>query len=141
MIQDHCRTRPGSWHRVTRAGRRDLLIYSALISLGANVLAACTGQWPYSPPQTSAVRLLASVSPSPSPRPARKPTPSQVTDAPVPDAGGEVLARTEPAPPMPAPGSTFALTPSGPAAPSPADARGTSSPLPQASELIGLDQP
>jgi hypothetical protein len=33
---------------------------------------------------------------------------------------------------MPAPGSTFALAPSGPA---------TNSSLPQASELIGLDQP
>jgi hypothetical protein len=141
MIQDHCRTRPGSRHRVTRAGRRDLLIYPALITLGANVLAACTGQWPYSPPPPSAVRSLASVLPSASARPARKPKPPQATDVPVPDAGGEMLARTEPAPAMPAPGSTFAFTPSSPAAPSPADARATNSSLPQASELIGLDQP
>jgi hypothetical protein len=48
MIQDHCYTRSGSWDGVTRAGR-DLLTYLALISLGASGLAACTGQWPYSP--------------------------------------------------------------------------------------------
>ena len=128
-------------HRVTRAARWDLLIYPALVSLGANVLGACTGQWPFSPPQTSTVRPVASVAPPPSARPARKPKPSLATDVPVPDASGEVLARTEPAPAMPTPGSTFAFTPSSPAAPSPADARATNSSLPQASELIGLDQP
>ena len=126
---------------MTRTGRRDLFIHLALISLGANVLAGCTGQWPYSPPQTSAVRPLASVSPSPSARPARKPKPPLATDVPVPDAGGEVLARAEPAPAMPAPGSTSAFTPSSPATPSPPGARATNSSLPQASELIGLDQP
>jgi hypothetical protein len=42
---------------------------------------------------------------------------------------------------MPAPGSTSAFTPSGPAAPSPAGARATDSSLPQANELIGLDEP
>jgi hypothetical protein len=123
-----------------RAARWDLLIYPALISLGANVLGACTGQWPFSPPQTSAVRPVASVAPSPSARPARKPKPPLATDA-VPDAGGTVLATTEPAAAMPAPASTFAFTPSHPAAPSPADARATNSSLPQAGELIGLDQP
>ena len=141
MIQDHCRLRPGTRHRVTRAARRDLLIYPALISLGANVLGACTGQLPFSPPQTSAVRPAASVAPSPSARPARKPKPSLATDVSVADAGGEMLARTEPAPAMPAAGSTFVYTPSSPAAPSPADARATNASLPQASELIGLDQP
>ena len=113
-----------------------MFIYPAFISLGVSVLAACTGQWPYSP---SAVRPLAWVSPPPSARPTRKPKPLLATDVPVPDAGGEVLARTEPAPAMPAPGPTSAFPPPGSAAPSPPDAPATNS-LPQANKLIGLDQ-
>jgi hypothetical protein len=42
---------------------------------------------------------------------------------------------------MPAPDPAFAFTPSGPAAPSSPDAPATKSSLPQASELIGLDEP
>jgi len=137
MIKDRGRIRPGSWHDLMTAGRWDLPTYLALISLGESLLAACTGQWPYPPPQTSAMRPLASVSP----RPTHKPKPPLATDAPVTDAGGQMLARAEPAPEMPAPSSTFALAPSGPAASSPPDAPATNSSLPQASELIGLDQP
>ena len=134
MVAPHL-ARGIGWRR-----RRDLLIYPALISLGVSVLAACTGQWPYSPPQTSAVRPLAWLSPPPSARPTRKPKPPLATDAPVPDAGGEVLARTEPAPAMAAPGATSAFPPPGSAAPSPPDAPATHSSLPRASELIGLNQ-
>jgi hypothetical protein len=42
---------------------------------------------------------------------------------------------------MPAPGRTSAFPPPGPAAPSSPDAPATNASLPQASELIGLDQP
>src|SRR5215469_17652696 len=105
--------RPGSWRRSTEAWQRDLLIYPALISLAAGLLAACTGQWPYSPWQFSAARSLASVSPPPS-RPIRKHKPPSATDTPAPDAGGEVAARTEPAATMPALGPTSNLPPSGP---------------------------
>ena len=55
---------------------------------------------------------------------------------PTTDTSGKVLARAEPAPAIPAP-----ATPPGTAGPSPPDARATHSSLPQASELIGLDQP
>ena len=91
MIQDHCHTRRGSWDGVTRPGR-DLLTYLALISLGASGLAACTGQWPYSPWQFSAPQSQASVSPPPF-RPIHKHKPPPTTDT-----SGEVLARAEPAP-------------------------------------------
>ena len=130
--------RPGSWRRSTEAWQRDLLIYPALISLAAGLLAACTGQWPYSPWQFSAARSLASVSPPPS-RPIRKHKPPSATDTPAPDAGGEVAARAEPVAAMPGPTST--LPPSGPGAALPPDTAGANSSLPKASELIGLDQP
>src|SRR6516162_2206295 len=126
MTRGHCRARPRLWHRLTRTRRRDLLIHSTLISLGASVLAACTGQWPYLPWQSSAARPLASVSPQP--RATRKPKPPLATDAPVADAGGEVLARAEPAP-------------ASPTASSPPDVRPATSPAHQSRELIGLDQP
>ena len=113
-----------------RTGVRDLLTYLVLISLGASLLAYCSGQWPYSPWQFSAPQSQASVSPPPS-RPIHKHRPPPTTDT-----SGEVLARAEPAPAIPAP-----ATPPGTAGPSPPDARATHSPLPQASELIGLDQP
>jgi hypothetical protein len=63
-----------------------LLIYPAFISLGANVLAACTGQWSYSPPKTSGMRPLAWASPTPFARPARKPKPPPATDSSLPQA-------------------------------------------------------
>jgi hypothetical protein len=85
------------------------------------MLAACTGQWPYSPSLASAARPLASV-PPPS-RPIRKHKPPPPTDALTPDAGVEVLAKAEPATAMPS------------------DASATGSAAPQTSELIGLDQP
>ena len=129
---------PGSWYRLPKARWRDLLIYLALISLGASLLAACTGQWPYSPSQVLAARPLASA-PPPS-RPIRKHKPPPATDALAPDAGVEVLAKAEPVAGMPTPSPTIATTPSGPAF-SPPDASATGPAAPQASELIGLDQP
>ncbi len=119
-----------------RARRRHSPFYLALMSLGVSVLASCADQWPYPPPQTSAVRPppapWVSPPPSPSPRPARKPSPPPAIDIPAPEAGGAASAMTEPEPTMPAPGPAAALPPLGPT---------TTSPPPQASELIGLDQP
>ena len=94
------------------------------------MLAACTGQWPYSPWQFSAPQSQASAWPPPS-RPIRKHRPPPTTDT-----SGEVLARAEPAPAIPAPAA-----PPGTAGSSPPDARATHSPLTHASELVGLDQP
>ena len=80
MIGHYFRPRRGSWHRGAKAGKRDLLIYPALIALGANMLVACTGQWPSSPSQTSGMRPLAWARPSHVARPARKPKPPPATD-------------------------------------------------------------
>src|SRR5215510_8989589 len=132
--------RPGSWRRSPKAPQQGLLIYPALISLAAGLLAACTGQWPYSPWQFSAARPLVSVSPPPS-RPIRKHKPPSATDTPALDAGGEVAARAEPAATMPALGPTSTLPPSGPGAASHPDAPTANSSVPKASELIGLNQP
>src|SRR5215468_7180673 len=93
--------RPGSWRRSPEARQRGLLIYSGLIGLAASLLAACAGQWPYSPWQFSAAPPVASVSPPPS-RPIRKHKPPSAIDTPAPDAGGEVVTRAEPAAAMPA---------------------------------------
>jgi len=106
-----------------------LLTYLVLIILGVSFLAACTGQWPYSPWQFSAPQSQASVSPPPS-RPIHKHRPPPTTDT-----SGEVLAKAEPAPAIPA-----SATPPSTAGPSAPDASATRSPLPQASELVGLDQ-
>jgi hypothetical protein len=140
MIEDRSRTRPRSWRNLTRTGRRDLLTYLVFISLGASLLAACSGQWPYSPWQFSAPQSQASVSPPPA-RPIHKHKLPATTDTPVPDASGEMLATAEPAPAIPAPAPTFAFTPPGPAGPPPPDTPATNFPPHQSRELIGLDQP
>jgi hypothetical protein len=140
MIKDCDRTRPRSCHKLMRTGVRDLLTYLVLISLGASLLAACSGQWPYSPWQFSAPQSQASVSPPPS-RPIHKHKPPATIDTPAPDASGEVPARAEPAPAIPAPAPTFAFTPPGPAGPPPPDTPATNFPPHQSRELIGLDQP
>src|SRR6266404_2592077 len=44
--------------RVTRAEWRRLLLYPALLSLGAGALVSCTGEKPLPPPQISAIRPL-----------------------------------------------------------------------------------
>ena len=121
---------PRSRHKPSRAGSRASLPYLVLISLGTSLLAACTGQWPYSPWRFSAPQSQASVSPLPS-RPIHKHKPPPTTDT-----SGEVLARTEPAPAIPAPAA-----PPRTAGPSPPDATVIRSPMPQTSELVGLGQP
>src|SRR6516164_5470104 len=45
VIQDHGQA-TGSRHKPSRAGWWASLTYLVLISLGASLLAACTGQWP-----------------------------------------------------------------------------------------------
>ena len=129
-----------SQHKSTRAGWRALLTSLAFTSLGASLLAACTGPWPYSPWQISATQSQTSVSQLPS-RPIRKHKPPPVTDAPAPDAGGEVLARAEPAAAMPTSGPTFAFSSPASAASSSTYAPATNSPSHQSSGLVGLDQP
>jgi hypothetical protein len=139
MIKDCDRTRPQSCHKVMRTGKRALLTYLVLISLGVSFLAACTGQWPYSPWPISATQSQASVSQLPS-RPTRKHKPPPATDAPAPDGGSEVLARAEPAAAMPTSGPTFAFSPPASAAAS-TYAPANNSPSHQSSGLVGLDQP
>jgi len=63
MIEDRRLTGPRSLHKAMRTGKRDLLPYVALLSLGASGLAACTGQWLYSPWGFWAPQSQASVSP------------------------------------------------------------------------------
>ena len=140
MIKDCDRTGPRSWHKLISTGERDLLTYLVLTSLGTSLLAACTGQWPYSPWQFSAPQSQASVSPPPS-RPIRKHRPPPTTDTPAPDASGEVLAKAEPAPAVPAPGPTVPFSPPGSAASLPQDVRAANSSRYHSSELVGLDQP
>ena len=95
MIEHHYRPRRGSWHRGTRSGKRALLIYPALISLGANMLAACAGQWPSAPSRTSGMRPVAWAPSSPVARPARKPKPPAATDTSLPQAG-ELIGLDQP---------------------------------------------
>jgi hypothetical protein len=118
-----------------------LLTSLAFMSLGASLLAACTGQWPYSLWQISATQSQASVSPPPAARPTRKPKPPPEIDVPVADAGGEVLARAEPAAAMPTSGPTFAFSPPASAASSSTYTPATNSPPNQSRGLAGLDQP
>ena len=130
---------PRSQHKPTRAGWRALLTYLAFASLGASLLGACTGQWPYSPWPISAAQSQGSVSQLPS-RPKRKHKPPPATDAPAPDAGNEVLATAAPAAAMPTSGPTVAFSPAASAASS-TYAPATNSPSHQSRGLVGLDQP
>ena len=137
---DYAIVTEGPVAQVTRRVWRDLLIYPALISLGA-VLVACAGPWAYPPPQTSAVHSQAWESSPPSARPTRKSKSPVVTDVSAPVAGSQALARTEPVSPVPVSDSAFAVPPSGSAASSPPGASAPTNPSPlRASELIGLDQ-
>jgi hypothetical protein len=126
--------------RSTRVGRQRLLLYPALLSIGAGVLAACVGKEAPLQPQTSAVSPLPSpqvelpAHPPPVPRPARKPTPppGESSDEPrlamtAPNRSESVTAQPSSLPP----GSQPMPTSLGP----------TPSPSLQTSELIGLDQP
>lgn len=124
-----------------RIEHRGSLLYPALLSLGAGVLASCTPvQAP--PLQTSAVRPLppspeASERPRHPPRPPRKPAPPAPLESAASAGGEESLAMTAPKPPAasaPAP-----ISPPPPDSP-PLSAPPGSPPL-RTSELIGLDQP
>ena len=127
--------------RSIRAGRRPLLLYLALVSIGAGLLASCVGkEGPQ--PQNSAASLLppaleTPASPPPVPRPARKPAPPSGVE-PTPSTEGGTTAMATPSQ------SGVALPPSS-SAPSGSEAVTTSlgptgsAPL-QTSELIGLDQ-
>src|SRR5712691_8485680 len=130
---------------VTRAERRRLLLYPALLSLGAGALASCAGGEPLPPPQISAIRPLPppqerSAPPPTALRPAHKPDPPASAEAPASATAGEVLAMTAPKPA----GSGPAPEPASP----PPDAEAISTSLgpagslpPKTSELIGMDQP
>ena len=95
LIEHHYRPRRGSWHRGTRSRKRALLIYPALISLGANMLAACAGQWPSAPSRTLGMRPVAWAPPSPVARPARKPKPPAATDTSLPQTS-ELIGLDQP---------------------------------------------
>jgi hypothetical protein len=118
------------------------LVYPALLSLGAGVLASCAGDEPRPPPQTSAVRPLPPHTETPAvhnaPRPARKPAPPPPAGIPAPGADGEDLTMT-------APQSTEGAAGRESAAPSSDLAALSTSPgrqgeTPSQPELIGLDQ-
>src|SRR5712671_5493466 len=74
--------------RVTRAERRRLLLYPALLSLGAGLLVSCAGEKPLPPPQISVTRPLPtppqerSALPPTALRPAHKPDPPASAETP-----------------------------------------------------------
>jgi hypothetical protein len=123
--------------------RRWSLVYPALLSLGAGVLASCAANEPQQAPQTSAGRPLPP-SPEPpavhsaAPRPARKPTPPPPAGIPAPEPDGEDLAMTGPKSTEGAAGPENASPSANSAALSTSPGRQGQIPLPP--ELIGLDQ-
>jgi hypothetical protein len=129
--------------RLTRAGRRRLLLYPALLSLGAGVLVSCAADQPQTAPRASATRPMPPPHPEVSapsrdvPRPARKPTPPSPVESETSAKGGEALAMIAPTPLGGAPASEAPPPP-----PEPAPVAASPGPLSlHASELIGLDQP
>jgi hypothetical protein len=121
--------------RSIRAGRRRLLLFLALLSMGAGLLTSCVGrEGPQ--PQGSAINLLPEIPASPPavPRPARKPAPPP-TEGPTPSTAGEATAMAAPRPPSVAPAPPSSAPPETEASVGP-----PGSPPLQASELIGLDQ-
>ena len=113
--------------------RRWSLLYPALLSLGAGVLASCAAEGP-PPPQTSAARSLPPHPETPAvhnaaPRPARKPAPPPAgIQAPAP--GGEP-AEGAAGPESSSPSSDLAALSTSP---------GGQGQIPSQAELIGLDQ-
>ncbi len=113
--------------------RRWSLLYPALLSLGAGVLASCAAEGP-PPPQTSEVRSLPPHPETPAvhnaaPRPARKPAPPPAgIQAPAP--GGEP-AEGAAGPESSSPSSDLAALSTSP---------GGQGHIPSEGELIGLDQ-
>jgi hypothetical protein len=130
---------------LTRGGRRRLLVYPALLSMGAGALASCAGQTAQPSPQASVVspsppRREPPAAPRDIPRPVRKPSPPSPLERPTATPGEEALAMTapKPSPSGPAPGASQPPPSSQVIGTSLGPAR---SPLPQTNELIGLDQP
>ena len=124
--------------------RRWSLVYPALLSLGAGVLASCAAdRAQQSPRQTSAVRPLPPHPEVPAergttPRPVRKPSPPQPAGTPAPGPDGEDLAMTGPkstegsaGPDGSSPSSDLAALSTSP---------GRQGETPSQPELIGLDQ-
>ncbi len=123
--------------------RRWSLVYPALLSLGAGVLASCAAHEPQPPPQTSAVRPLPPHPETPAvhgaaPRPARKPTPPPPAGTPAPGPDGEDLATTGSKSTEGAAGPESSSPPSDLAALS--TSPGRHGEIPSQPELIGLDQ-
>ena len=118
------------------------LVYPALLSLGAGVLASCAADGPQPPPQTSAVRPLprpeAPAVHSAAPRPARKPIPPPPAGIAAPEPDGEDLAMTGPKSTEGAAGAESSPPSSDLAALS--TSPGRQGPVPSQPELIGLDQ-
>lgn len=128
--------------RSIRARRQPLFLYPALLSIGAGLLASCSGKETQLQPRTSPVSLLPQPSPEVPPlsppvaRPPRKPAPPTAEPS---ASGSEMLAMTSPKPsgsafasPSSAHSGSEAITTSlGPAEPPPI----------QTSDLIGLDEP
>jgi len=122
--------------------RRWSLVYPALLSLGAGVLASCAADEPQPAPQTSAVRALPPHPETPAvhnaPRPARKPNPPLPAGIPAPGPDGEDFAMTGPkstegaaGPETSSPSSDMAALSTSP---------GRQGEIPSQPELIGLDQ-
>lgn len=122
--------------RLMGAERRGLLLYLVLLGVTVGILGSCaTEQRP--PPQTSAVRPLPPpapenvVRPRPVPRPARKPAPPAPVEGPASPTGASLV--------LPPP--TSLLTPGAATTPASIPPVEAGPPPPEASELIGLDQP
>src|ERR1700739_3372640 len=118
---------------LTRSKYRYLLLYPALLGLGAGALASCAGEQSTPPPQAAAVRPAPPTQALPPqlrviPLPARKPTPPPPTGSPAPTTAEEGLAMAEPNPPAGSPVTR---------PPSPTTETGNAA---SQVELIGLDQ-
>jgi hypothetical protein len=121
--------------------RRWSLVYPALVSLGAGVLASCAADISQPPAQTAAVQLLPPHPEGPAvhsaaPRPARKPIPPPA-GVPAQGPDGEDLSMTGPKPTKGAAGPENS-SPSSDLALSPSPRRQDQ--IPSQAELIGLDQ-
>jgi hypothetical protein len=104
------------------AGWRHRLLLAALLGLGANALVSCGAVPVWPPPQTAAVQPApqpapVTLPPHPVPHPARKPTPPPAAESQGSESGNQALAAVGP------------------------EATGREAvTVPQASELIGLDE-
>ncbi len=115
--------------RVTGTERRGSLVYPALMSLGMGMLAACAAKPPPAPAPVLAIEPPPALPTPPArrrrvfPVPQHKPVPPPVAAA-APESAGEALAMGEPGA-IGEPGAAGELP----------------QPPPQATQLVGLDQP